>query len=762
MPKLTLSSKILIYFLLVALVPLVVSQYFLASSAHLQLLKAASSKQQAVANYLSNNVSSYLTNNVKTLDNLSQLESTGSLSPADLEYNMAVLFKQNAGLQRLAILDASGTEKQVFSNQGRITALTNDSGSDAFKAVNFLNGKAYVSSVSYSQKKDPQITIAVPILKSDFSQKLNNLPAANFGTFKSADDLNGAVVATYDVKDLWGTVLSTTVGKGGYAYVVDGLGNLIAHPNAQFLESHTKLTSVQATKQYIDGNFDTRQTVSETGQQVISTPKVIPDSGWAVIVEEPVASIYATVNSYVKLAVIVGLGTTALALLISLFFGRQITEPIKKLSRGAKRIGEGNFDHPIDIKSNDELQDLAETFNNMGLSLNKLVSELKTNNINLGVEKGKLDIIIDSATDGIIALDPDLKILSINPPAAQLVQRGAPELVGRGIIDSFAWRKDDRPVSIEFTKPGTYQYSDVILKSGEQVYYLDLVVSVINRGSSAHGSEVAAIVTIHDLTKSRELDFMKLDFIAIAAHELRTPLTVIRGYLDFLNTEAVGQMSVYNIENLQKVIQGANDLRNLINKLLNIARIERGEMEIFIEKIDLAKQVKENVSQHKSTASASEITLVYEPGTEGHIYVPADPSSITEVLNNLIGNAIKYNKAGNTIKVSTKVGPDQVRVEVADDGPGIPQALRDKLFTKFYRAERSLIAGTRGTGLGLFISKTIIELQHGEIGIAPPAQKGATFYFTLPVYKPELHDKLVSMNGQTGGIRGWFKKNPNS
>jgi two-component system, OmpR family, sensor histidine kinase ResE len=747
--------------LVVALIPLVVSQYFLASSAHLQLLKAASARQQAVANYLSSNVSSYLAGNVKSLNNLSQLESTGKLSDTDMDYSMAVLFKQNPGLQRLAILNSAGKEKKVFNSDGRVTALTDNSGSDAFKAVNFLNGKAYVSSVSYSEEKNPQITIAVPILKSDFSQKLNNLKDANFGTFTSADDLSGAVVATYDVKDLWGTVLSTTIGNGGYAYVVDGLGNLIAHPDSKFLEANTKLTDVQATKQYIDGNFDTRQTISETGQKVISTPTVIPNSGWAVIVEEPIASIYATVNSYVKLAVIVGVSTGVLALVISLFLGRQIIEPIKKLSRGAKRIGSGKFDEPIDIKSNDELQELAETFNTMGLSLNKLVTELKTNNNNLGVEKDKLNSIIDSATDGIIALDQDLKILSINPPAAQLVKKGIPELKGKGIIETFVWHKDDRPVTMDMTKPGTYQYSDVILKQGEQVYYLDLVVSVINQGSSLHGGEVAAIVTIHDLTKSRELDFMKLDFIAIAAHELRTPLTVIRGYLDFLNTDAVPKMSVSNIENLQKVIQGANDLRNLINKLLNIARIERGEMEIFIEKIDLAKLIKENVNQHKAPATAGEITLVYKPSTEGHIYVPADPSSITEVLNNLLGNAIKFNKPGNTIKVVTKIDSEQVRVEVSDDGPGIPQELRDKLFTKFYRAERSLIAGTRGTGLGLFISKTIIELQHGKIGIAPPAERGATFYFTLPIYKPELHDKLISINSETGGVRGWFKKNPN-
>jgi signal transduction histidine kinase len=322
----------------------------------------------------------------------------------------------------------------------------------------------------------------------------------------------------------------------------------------------------------------------------------------------------------------------------------------------------------------------------------------------------------------------------------------------------FHWEQENKPFIPDLTTKGLHKYTDLTLASGKNIAYIDLMVYVVEQPDS----EVATIITIHNLTQSRELNFMKLDFVAIAAHELRTPLTVVRGYLDMLSTEAVKQMSIFNIESLQKAIVGTDQLRNLINKLLNIARIERGEMEIFVEKMNLTKMVEENVHQHQTPAAQRLQKLTCTIETDRPVYVPADPSSILEVLNNLIGNAIKYTPERGEIAVRLKVVDDQARVEVSDNGPGIPEDLRNRLFTKFYRAERSLIAGTRGTGLGLFISKTIIELQGGKIGLEPENGKGSTFYFTLPIYKAELHDKLIAKDKEMGGVRGWFKKRPHS
>lgn len=753
-----ISTKIMVYFLIVSMVPLVVSSALLVSSARTQLLIAASTNQQALASNLSDNVSNYLSNNKITLNGIAKVYSADSGKLGEIGKNIAVLFSQYSDLNRLAILDGSGQEVTAYDRNGISSKLVDASETDAFKAVNFLNGKDYISSVNYDSNNKPSITIAAPVITSDYGSRLDSISEANFGAYNGPDDIIGAVIASYDIEDLWQSILSTEVGDSGYAYVVDGLGNLVAHPNPELFEENNKLGEVEAAKQFIDGDIETRETISEAGEVVISTPKIIPQSGWAVIVQEPVQSIYASIDSYLQLAAIVAGVAVVLSILVSLFFRRKLTVPIKKLTQGANLIGSGDFDHKIEINSEDELQSLGETLNNMGSGIKKLVSELKMNNVVVNVEKSKLANIISSVTDGIIAVDVNGHILSINPPAAILANAPIDNLLGKKIEDVFGWEQNEGKLTVEVIKPGSYEYTEVMLHHGEEVAFLDLIVSVIDKNES----DVSAIVTIHDLTKSRELDFMKLDFVAIAAHELRTPLTVVQGYMDILNSEGKNQLSIFNLENLQKMIQSTNELRDLINKLLNIARIERGEMEIFLEKLDITRHIEENVHQHEPSAVRNEQELTYTTSETRHVYVPADSSSITEVLNNLIGNAIKFTGPNGKISVKMTVDNDKVRVEVSDNGPGVPDELHDKLFTKFYRAERSLISGTRGTGLGLFISRTIIKLQGGEIGILPSGEKGSTFYFTLPIYNDEIHDKLISKHKKAGGIHGWFKKNTSS
>ena len=391
----------------------------------------------------------------------------------------------------------------------------------------------------------------------------------------------------------------------------------------------------------------------------------------------------------------------------------------------------------------------------MGASIKTLINDLKSNNVNLQLEQSKLNNIINSVSDGVIALNNKGEIVSANPPAAKLIGKNVKDVQGHLMRDLYKLQTEDKPFIVALDEIGVSQYNDLELPKPDGMSYLSLVVSVI----SHEDNEIAAIITINDQTQGRELDFMKLDFVAIAAHELRTPLTVVRGYLDLINTEAIKKLTLSGLENFQKAIEGTDQLRDLINKLLNIARIERGEMEIFIEKLNLSKIVKENVRQHNATAVLKEQTLIFEPeDVDKTVYVPGDPASITEVLNNLIGNAIKYTGRGGQITVKMSTSASQVKVEVADNGPGVPEELRARLFTKFYRAERSLIAGTRGTGLGLFISKTIIELQKGTIGIEPDDGHGSRFYFTLPIYDADKYDKLLTKDKPLGGINGWFKK----
>lgn len=746
-----ISAKIFVYFLGIALIPLITVSVVLVTVAHDQLLQDASAKQQAVATDLARRVDDYVANDMNQLAFVARLYSGQSFNDIYLGKGLETLFKQNATLRKVTVLMADGSDRTYMLQGGKVTALSSTVDVDPKKTLDFLVGKQYLVSPDHDEKGNPVINIGIPILKN-YGAPTNDLFATPMGT---DTNIVGGIVGYYDISKLWQSALSTKI-DNGHAYVVDNVGTLISHPDSKFYAAHTnprQLEDTQAVGQFLKGNSETKETVSETGQDVISTPKKT-QTGLGVIVEEPVSSIYADINSYIQLAATVGISAIVFSILVGLFFSRQLIRPLRALIVGARQMERGEFDQAINVKTRDELQELAETFNSMGLSIKRLIGDLKTNNMRLKFEQIKLNNIISSVSDGVIAVNGKGEIVSVNPPAALLIDKNPSAIQGKLITDEYPWEHDGATFMPDLKMGGIYHYTDLTLGRGDSVAYMDLMVSVLEH----QDSDVAAIITVHDQTESRELNFMKLDFVAIAAHELRTPLTVVRGYLDMLNTgTAVKELSVFNLENLSKAIDGADQLRQLINKLLNIARIERGDMEIFIEKLNLAKLVKENVDQHKSAAAQKEQIISYKTNTESSVYVPADTASIVEVLNNLIGNAIKYTPKGGKLKVNLIAGKDEVRVEVVDDGPGVPQELRDRLFTKFYRAERSLIAGTRGTGLGLFISKTIIELQNGTIGIEPDKGTGSTFYFTLPMYDPDRDDEQIAKKS-SGGIRGWFKK----
>jgi PAS domain S-box-containing protein len=367
--------------------------------------------------------------------------------------------------------------------------------------------------------------------------------------------------------------------------------------------------------------------------------------------------------------------------------------------------------------------------------LQALVHGLQAKNQSLSQERSKLESILESVSDGVIAINSSQQIISINAQAAKLVDSSPDVLVGKDLLLTFPLRHDDQPLGLSIDNPKVTYYRNVLLPSKDKLLYLDIAVASIKQ--QANG--VAAIITTHDLTQSRELEAMKLDFVAMAAHELRTPLTVVRGYLNLINNDPeIVKMNVMNLEYLQRAISGVAQLAGLINNILNVSRIERGTLGISILKVDIAKTVYEIVTQQMVSAHLKKQQMKYTGPNEG-LFVAADETAIAEVVNNLVVNAIKYTQEGGDINIKLEKRGLNARLEVADNGAGISEDVQNHLFTKFYRAESSLTSGNRGTGLGLFISKSIIELHRGEIGVISKPNQGAAFYFTLPLFENSKH-----------------------
>jgi signal transduction histidine kinase/DNA-binding response OmpR family regulator len=249
----------------------------------------------------------------------------------------------------------------------------------------------------------------------------------------------------------------------------------------------------------------------------------------------------------------------------------------------------------------------------------------------------------------------------------------------------------------------------------------------------------STVVIVRDITErkraeeaEKELMQMKDDFIANVSHQLRTPLYSINGFLELLLKGKVEDPAVQR-EFLTRAAQDAHRLTALVNDLLDVSRLEAG-LQLEMEKVDLSALIAETLESLQGLAGKKGISMTYT-GPRTSLIVKADRHWLQQVLINLIGNAIEFSEANCPILVTGQEASSHARIEVIDQGPGIPPEALPKLFNKFYQADSAVKRAGGGTGLGLYISKQIIEAHGGQIGVESELGKGSTFFFILPVQR---------------------------
>lgn len=273
------------------------------------------------------------------------------------------------------------------------------------------------------------------------------------------------------------------------------------------------------------------------------------------------------------------------------------------------------------------------------------------------------------------------------------------------------------------------------------------------------GSEAETVITLFDRTDEYAPEDEDLDFIAFAAHELRGPITVIRGYLDGLNEELAGAMSSDQKELFSRLIVSANRLSGYINNILNASRYDRRHLKVHLSELSLA-EIYETIADDMQLRATSQRRLLAVDLPPSLPTVAADLTSISEVLGNLIDNAIKYSNDGGSIEVTAAVDGNFVEVSVIDHGIGMPANVVANLFHKFYRSHRSRET-VAGTGIGLYISKAIVESNGGKMAVRSVEGHGSTFTFSLPIYAT-VADKIAGKgtNNQEfveHSSSGWIK-----
>jgi len=235
-----------------------------------------------------------------------------------------------------------------------------------------------------------------------------------------------------------------------------------------------------------------------------------------------------------------------------------------------------------------------------------------------------------------------------------------------------------------------------------------------------------------DVTQRKEMDRLKRDFISVVSHELRTPLTSIAGSLGLIQGGIAGQMSDKAMELVSVAHRNSVRLTKLVNDILDIDKLESGNLPLELQEIDLVEVVKDAMKENEGYANKLGVSLSLEQ-TPQSMQIPGDRNRLIQVMTNLLSNAAKYSPKGETVEVRIKPRADIVRVEISDHGPGIAPSFRDKVFQKFCQGDTSNSRFLYGTGLGLNIAKLIVEKHHGRIGFDTELGRGTTFWFELLV-----------------------------
>lgn len=425
---------------------------------------------------------------------------------------------------------------------------------------------------------------------------------------------------------------------------------------------------------------------------------------------------------------------------------------IDAFNEGIKDMPKGVFEvHKIDGLNAEELREkLKQCVYELEKAKTTGNESLTSTTTELVAEKEVLESILYNTSDGIYALDRQGKIITFNKAMEDLTGYTFDEVNLKPADEIIRIFDESNPLETRLycALPGSTPQKNV--------YTNDKITLVARNGgkkyvkmnstvaTEAKDINIGCVVTLKDITKDIELETMKLDFVSIAAHELRTPLTAMRGYLSFLKDDIKKDLDEMHAAYLDKTAVAADQLYVLIENLLNISRIERGTLVLEKTKQNWVQLIKRTVDQFIPNAESAGVTLTFVESKMEIPEVTVDPTMISEVVSNLLDNAIRYTPEGGRISVFVETSEGNMVTHVKDTGIGIPQASIPHLFKKFYRVSTVLKEGKKGTGLGLFISKEIVKLHKGDIWVESKEGEGSTFSFSIPLDSSPTGNNVIN------------------
>jgi NtrC-family two-component system sensor histidine kinase KinB len=556
----------------------------------------------------------------------------------------------------------------------------------------------------------------------------------------------------FSLKSLWEKILATRIMKTGFVFVIDKNGRALLHPDKDKMLNLASLSHLPIVKsallelpdknakiERISASSIARRYRDEHGKKIIGSYTFSPLLGWGVIVQQDEAEAYSSVNklrriSYALLGIF-----CILSAIVSFFLARGLSKPMLELSGAAEKVAEGTFDVQVRIKTGDELENLANTFNKM---VSKLKEYADIQLDKLIAEKTKTETIIFSISDGILLTDYNGDILLINNQAKrifQTLQEKGEE--AKNLYSLLPMVRGDLEKIISGEEKTISTEIELQTSSGEANYYQLTSLELITQ----KGDKLGILTVLHDITLQKQIDKMKDNFVHSITHDLRNPVSSIRGFVKFLQDGVGGPITEQQRHMLNVIDRASFRLLNMINDILDVARIEAGKMIINLEECNINTILSRVEELEAPLAERKNIALLFfHP--ENTINITADGNLLERVLINLVGNAIKFTPEGGKVEVGVEDLEDRVLFYVKDTGEGIPPEYLDKIFDKFQQLHST--QSRSGTGLGLTICKYVVEAHLGKIYVESKLKVGSKFSFYIP--KGLAHDDANNIIIQKG------------
>jgi len=400
------------------------------------------------------------------------------------------------------------------------------------------------------------------------------------------------------------------------------------------------------------------------------------------------------------------------------FLSRRISRPLEQMTTGAQRFAQGDFAVTLEETGSEESCRLAAAMNQMAVKLSELI-ERETG------QRSEIEAILGCMIEGLVAVDNAERVIRVNQAAAELFDLSVESQPERPIQEVI--RQAELQHFVQHALAQQEPIEEELILPGPQQRYLHLQAAPL---TGAGNERIGVLIVIHDLTRLRQLESVRRDFVANVSHELKTPITAIRGAVETLLDEGAADPAVQRF--LEIIFKQNNRLNALVEDLLDLSRIEQGVISNGWE-----MQARPLLPVLESARAACESLLV-ERQIELKVSCPEsieaklNPPLLEQAIINLLTNAIKYSEDGGRVVIEAAQLEEQVSIRVRDFGCGIPEEHLPRLFERFYRVDLARSRNLGGTGLGLAIVKHVAQAHRGEVRVASTLGEGSSFTILLP------------------------------